>query len=43
MTGSDCEQILFMDDDVIVEPDVILRALAFARYAKAGCWSGGRC
>ncbi|MDO0974185.1 glycosyltransferase [Mycolicibacterium frederiksbergense] len=39
---SDCEQILFMDDDIRVEPDSILRALAFSRFAKKPTLVGGQ-
>ena len=34
LKNTDCEQILFMDDDIRIEPDSILRALAFNRFAK---------
>ena len=34
LKNTDCEQILFMDDDIRVEPDSILRALAMNRFAK---------
>ena len=39
---SECEQILFMDDDIRVEPDSILRALAFSRFAKKPTLVGGQ-
>ncbi len=39
---TDCEQILFMDDDIRVEPDSILRALAFNRFAKTPTLVGGQ-
>ncbi|MGU3502718.1 glycosyltransferase [Mycobacterium sp. C31M] len=39
---TDCEQILFMDDDIRVEPDSILRALAFNRFAKVPTLVGGQ-
>ena len=39
---TDCEQILFMDDDIRVEPDSILRALAFSRFAKKPTLVGGQ-
>ena len=35
LKNTDCEQILFMDDDIRIEPDSILRALALNRFAKA--------
>ena len=38
----DCEQILFMDDDIRVEPDSILRALALSRFAKSPILVGGQ-
>ena len=34
LKNTDCEQILFMDDDIRIEPDSILRALAMNRFAK---------
>ncbi|KAB7757827.1 glycosyltransferase [Mycolicibacterium mucogenicum] len=42
LKNTDCEQILFMDDDVRVEPDSILRALAFNRFAKVPTLVGGQ-
>ncbi|MET0187611.1 MAG: glycosyltransferase, partial [Pseudonocardia sediminis] len=30
--STDCEQILYMDDDILLEPDSILRAVAFSRF-----------
>ncbi|KAA0109391.1 glycosyltransferase [Mycolicibacterium sp. P9-22] len=39
---TECEQILFMDDDIRVEPDSILRALAFSRFAKKPTLVGGQ-
>jgi len=39
---TDCEQILFMDDDIRIEPDSILRALALNRFAKAPTLIGGQ-
>ncbi|WP_211190054.1 glycosyltransferase [Actinomycetospora sp. TBRC 11914] len=39
---TDCEHILFMDDDVVLEPDSVLRALAFARFARAPMLVGGQ-
>jgi len=39
---TDCEQILFMDDDIRVEPDSILRALALNRFAKSPMLVGGQ-
>lgn len=42
LKNTDCEQILFMDDDIRVEPDSILRALAFNRFAKVPTLVGGQ-
>jgi len=39
---TDCEQILFMDDDVVLEPDSVLRALAFSRFAREPLLVGGQ-
>lgn len=39
---TDCEHILFMDDDVVLEPDSVLRALAFARFARSPMLVGGQ-
>lgn len=42
LKNTDCEQILFMDDDIRVEPDSILRALAMNRFAKHPTLVGGQ-
>lgn len=42
LKNTDCEQILFMDDDIRVEPDSILRALALSRFAKSPTLIGGQ-
>ncbi len=42
LKNTDCEQILFMDDDIRIEPDSILRALALSRFAKAPILVGGQ-
>ncbi len=42
LKNTDCEQILFMDDDIRVEPDSILRALALSRFAKSPTLVGGQ-
>lgn len=42
LKNTECEQILFMDDDIRVEPDSILRALAFNRFAKVPTLVGGQ-
>ncbi|MGD9530027.1 MAG: glycosyltransferase, partial [Pseudonocardia sp.] len=40
--GTACEQILFMDDDILLEPDSILRAVAFSRYSRHPMLVGGQ-
>src|SRR3954470_16506085 len=42
LKNTDCEQILFMDDDIRIEPDSILRALAMSRFAKTPTLVGGQ-
>ena len=42
LRSTDCEQILFMDDDIRIEPDSILRALALNRFAKTPTLIGGQ-
>lgn len=42
LKNTDCQQILFMDDDIRIEPDSILRALALHRFAKAPTLIGGQ-
>ena len=39
---TDAEYVLFMDDDVVLEPDSVLRALAFARFARDPMLVGGQ-
>ncbi|MGV9332422.1 glycosyltransferase [Nocardia sp. NPDC003726] len=39
---TDAEHIVYMDDDIEIEPDSILRALAFARFAKSPVLVGGQ-
>ncbi|MFR9752744.1 glycosyltransferase [Nocardia sp. 004] len=39
---TDAEYIVYMDDDIQIEPDSILRALAFARFAKSPVLVGGQ-
>ncbi len=39
---TDCEQILFMDDDIILEPDSVLRAVAFSRHSREPMLVGGQ-
>jgi galactofuranosylgalactofuranosylrhamnosyl-N-acetylglucosaminyl-diphospho-decaprenol beta-1,5/1,6-galactofuranosyltransferase len=42
LKNTDCQQILFMDDDIRLEPDTILRVLAIHRFAKAPMLVGGQ-
>jgi galactofuranosylgalactofuranosylrhamnosyl-N-acetylglucosaminyl-diphospho-decaprenol beta-1,5/1,6-galactofuranosyltransferase len=42
LTATDCEQILLMDDDIVIEPDSVLRALAFSRFAERPMLIGGQ-
>jgi galactofuranosylgalactofuranosylrhamnosyl-N-acetylglucosaminyl-diphospho-decaprenol beta-1,5/1,6-galactofuranosyltransferase len=42
LKNTDCEQILFMDDDIRIEPDSILRALAMNRFANTPTLVGGQ-
>lgn len=42
LTTTDAEQIMFMDDDVVIEPDSILRAIAFSRFAEQPMLVGGQ-
>ena len=39
---TDSPYILYMDDDIAIEPDSILRALAMSRFAKAPMLVGGQ-
>ncbi|WP_216902666.1 glycosyltransferase [Nocardia alni] len=39
---TDAEYIVYMDDDIEIEPDSILRALAFSRFAKSPILTGGQ-
>ena len=39
---TDSPYVLYMDDDIAIEPDSILRALAFARFAKSPMLVGGQ-
>ncbi|WP_181700506.1 glycosyltransferase [Nocardia sp. GTS18] len=39
---TDAEFIVYMDDDIEIEPDSILRALAFSRFAKSPLLVGGQ-
>ncbi|TCO64474.1 glycosyltransferase [Actinocrispum wychmicini] len=41
VTDTDCDQVLLMDDDIVIEPDCILRALAFSRFAAQPMIVGG--
>ncbi|WP_308252239.1 glycosyltransferase [Pseudonocardia sp. KRD291] len=40
--GIDCEQILYMDDDILLEPDSVLRAVAFSRFSREPMLVGGQ-
>jgi galactofuranosylgalactofuranosylrhamnosyl-N-acetylglucosaminyl-diphospho-decaprenol beta-1,5/1,6-galactofuranosyltransferase len=42
LKNTDCEQILFMDDDIRIEPDSVLRALALNLFAKTPTLVGGQ-
>ena len=42
LKNTDCDQILFMDDDIRIEPDSVLRALALNRFAKSPTLIGGQ-
>ena len=42
LEAGDCEQILYMDDDIVLEPDSILRAVAFSRFARRPMLVGGQ-
>ncbi|WP_082320796.1 glycosyltransferase [Rhodococcus sp. 4CII] len=42
LARTDSPYILFMDDDIAIEPDSILRALAVSRFAKAPMLVGGQ-
>jgi galactofuranosylgalactofuranosylrhamnosyl-N-acetylglucosaminyl-diphospho-decaprenol beta-1,5/1,6-galactofuranosyltransferase len=42
LKNTDCQQILYMDDDIRLEPDTILRVLAMSRFAKAPMLVGGQ-
>jgi galactofuranosylgalactofuranosylrhamnosyl-N-acetylglucosaminyl-diphospho-decaprenol beta-1,5/1,6-galactofuranosyltransferase len=37
-----CAQILYMDDDILLEPDSILRAVAFSRHTRTPTLVGGQ-
>jgi galactofuranosylgalactofuranosylrhamnosyl-N-acetylglucosaminyl-diphospho-decaprenol beta-1,5/1,6-galactofuranosyltransferase len=42
LTTTSCEQIILMDDDIVIEPDSILRAIAFSRFAEHPMLVGGQ-
>ena len=42
LKNTDCQQILFMDDDIRIEPDSVLRALALNRFARTPMLVGGQ-
>jgi galactofuranosylgalactofuranosylrhamnosyl-N-acetylglucosaminyl-diphospho-decaprenol beta-1,5/1,6-galactofuranosyltransferase len=39
---TDCAQILLMDDDIVIEPDSVLRAVAFSRFTEQPMLVGGQ-
>jgi galactofuranosylgalactofuranosylrhamnosyl-N-acetylglucosaminyl-diphospho-decaprenol beta-1,5/1,6-galactofuranosyltransferase len=41
-TNSDATHVVLLDDDIMIEPDSILRARAFAAYAKTPTLVGGQ-
>ena len=42
LNHTNCEQILLLDDDIIIEPDSILRAVAFSRFTDRPMIVGGQ-
>jgi galactofuranosylgalactofuranosylrhamnosyl-N-acetylglucosaminyl-diphospho-decaprenol beta-1,5/1,6-galactofuranosyltransferase len=42
LESTDCEQILYMDDDILLEPDSVLRAVAFSRHSREPMLVGGQ-
>jgi galactofuranosylgalactofuranosylrhamnosyl-N-acetylglucosaminyl-diphospho-decaprenol beta-1,5/1,6-galactofuranosyltransferase len=42
LAGTDARQVLLMDDDIVLEPDSILRAVAFERFAERPMLVGGQ-
>ncbi|WP_084216134.1 glycosyltransferase [Pseudonocardia spinosispora] len=42
LTNSDCDQVLLMDDDIVIEPDSVLRAIAFSRFSEHPMLVGGQ-
>ena len=42
LENTDCEQIFYMDDDIVLEPDSILRAVAFSRFSRTPMLVGGQ-
>jgi galactofuranosylgalactofuranosylrhamnosyl-N-acetylglucosaminyl-diphospho-decaprenol beta-1,5/1,6-galactofuranosyltransferase len=42
LASTECEQILYMDDDILLEPDSVLRAVAFSRYSRDPMLVGGQ-
>ncbi|MFC4944807.1 glycosyltransferase [Pseudonocardia sp. GCM10023141] len=42
LENTECEQILYMDDDILIEPDSILRATAFSRFSRTPMLVGGQ-
>lgn len=42
LTATDADHILLMDDDIVIEPDSVLRAIAFAEFAEVPMLVGGQ-
>ena len=42
LNSTECEQIILMDDDIVIEPDSILRAIAFSQFAEHPMLVGGQ-
>ncbi len=42
LTSTGCEQIILLDDDIVIEPDSILRAIAFSRFVEHDMLVGGQ-
>ncbi len=42
LNTTDCEQILLMDDDIVIEPESVLRTLAFSRFTDKPTLVGGQ-
>ncbi len=42
LSSTGCEQIILLDDDIVIEADSILRAIAFSRFAEHDMLVGGQ-